>query len=1053
MPPLNDVPSASFDPGRRAALERFVAGATALIAGCGRTRDPLVPYVDLPRGMVPGEPMLFATSLPLAGIARGVLVESHEGRPTKVHGNPLHPSSLGSTDVFAEAALLGLYDPDRSRSPSDDGRPVGWGRLEAALRDAIPADGAGVRLVTGPIASPTLARQLREACDALPALRWHVCRTTRPALELTLPAFASQAPARTPHVRRVQMLPDFSRIDLVVSVGADPLGSGPAQVAFTRGWSAARQARRDHFRSVVFESHPTLTGAHADRRHAVRPSVLAAVVRALDHALRGADEPGAGNVAKRDSAADAASRDRVDAPRDDLVRADPADAGVPRRLADAIDTCARALLAHRGRAVVLCDDRLDPPTQSLVVALNRRIDAPVDWREPCDRVDGLEPHGLDELAHAMENGDVRTLVVVDANPLYASPIAARLAAAMHAVPACFHFGTGIDETARACHWHGPLHHPLESWSDLRGVDGSCGLMQPLIAPLHDTRSVHRVFDLLTRRPGAAPLDTVRQTWRDFHARRDDASPADFDAFWRRALHDGVVPGTRSDPIDLARLTQAPATIDSRTDRDAQDPSARPRAREAAVGDAAAQQTPVEVVVAMSSTVFDGSFAGNAWLQECPEPFSKQVWGNAAWISPADGDRWSISNGDIVELALPTPDEASARPDDATLRLPALRMPGQASGSVTLFAGYGRTVAGAIGSHVGHRVGAFVPWGGGAFVLATIRGTGRRDDPLRVQRHVEQSDRDLLRTVTPAALAERSVSLRRRRAPASFFAEQPLEASTAAWAMEIDLDSCTGCNACVIACQAENNVPVVGPEEIARGRDMHWLRIDTYALDGEIGRADDEVGSGATTDGGSASESASESAPDSAPDFPPGPDAGLRGFQPVPCMHCEQAPCEPVCPVAAAVHDAEGLNLQVYNRCVGTRTCQANCPYKVRRFNFFGYADGQAYENLGAPLLQALRNPEVTVRPRGVMEKCTYCVQRISTARRQAKKEDRTIRDGEVVTACQQACPARAIRFGDLAQPTSAVSVARSDPRHYLLLEHLGTKPRTGYLAKVVEARP
>uniref|UniRef100_UPI002FDA6148 4Fe-4S dicluster domain-containing protein n=1 Tax=Pontibaca methylaminivorans TaxID=515897 RepID=UPI002FDA6148 len=534
----------------------------------------------------------------------------------------------------------------------------------------------------------------------------------------------------------------------------------------------------------------------------------------------------------------------------------------------------------------------------------RRLRPFWDWPGP-------DPGPVDDLVAAMERGDIRALIVIGCNLVYEyGPGFAEL---MRSLPESFHFGTQVDETAEAARWHGPLHHPLEDWSDLRAVEGTIGLQQPVIAPLHDSRSAHQVLGMVVGDPPFDALGAVQATWR---ARWED-----------------------------------------------------------------------EVALLPSPVLWDGSFAGNAWLQECPDPFSKQVWGNAIRLASVDAARLGIETGDAVELA-----------GRRRVIGPALVSDLQAAGSVGLHRGHGREAAGPIGTGIGFRSTGLGP-------RAELR---RADAPvtlLRMQSDFDQQGRDFAQVVPGRqGRAESAGDI-----PASLYPDRPgAEDPARAWGMVIDTDACIGCNACVIACQAENNIPVVGAAEVARGRRMHWLRIDRHE----------------------------------AP-------KGAQLFQPVPCMHCEKAPCEPVCPVAASVHDSEGLNLQVYNRCIGTRFCQANCPYKVRRFNFFDYAGGQTVEEQGSDLLAALRNPDVSVRARGVMEKCTYCVQRISAARITARKERRAIRDGEVVTACQAACPTQAISFGDLLDPGSRVRRQRQDPRHYALLGHLGTRPRTTYLARVI----
>ncbi len=879
---------------RRAALQGFAAGAAALVAGCKPGRE-IVPYRDMPEGMVPGKPLFFATSLPLGGAGRGVIVESHEGRPTKVHGNPAHPASLGATDIFAESEILTLFDPDRSRSVRRAGVPASWNQLARVLA-ALPASGEGVAVLTGRIGSPTLARQLRALVAARPKLRLYSAPGPGPELEL----FADLPQA-------VQLWPDFTRIDTVVTLAADPLGPGPAQIALARGWAEARRARPDRFRSYAFEPAPSLTGLRADHRQAVAPTEIGRVLAAL----RDGGEGLAGDAAQR-------------------------------------------LRAAGQRAVVLPGRDLPADQQAATLALNRQIGAPLRALAPFWRWPGLEPGDAAALLRDIGAGRLRTLIVIGTNPVH--DLGADFAEAIATVPQPIHFGLAQDETAAASLWHAPLHHPLEDWSDLRGVEGTVGLVQPLIAPLHDSRSVHEVLSMLVAPVPDTARDILRQTWREQWT-EDGPDKDRFERRWMRALHDGVVAGTAGTSVDWPAPTGvATATV-------------------------AAPPPGSFRLVLRRGSLFEAAQAGNAWLQECPEPLTKEVWGNALWLAAADAARLGLSDGDLVRL----------HSDRGEVLVPVLVVAGQAPGTVSLAVGYGRTRAGPIGSGIGVR--------SDLGPVVQIETTGRRGRVIRLQTEMDQHGRDLLRTVAPDAALPQPP-------PRASFYDRP--ATGPSWGMVIDTDACIGCNACTIACQSENNIPVVGPDEAARGRRMHWMRIDAYALD-----------------------------------------HGGAGFQPVPCMHCARAPCEPVCPVAASVHDSEGLNVQVYNRCIGTRFCQANCPYQVRRFNFFDYSGSQAPADLGDDLLAALRNPDVTVRGRGVMEKCTYCVQRISAARRQSESTDQPLADGDVVTACQAACPTQAISFGDLADPASAVAGARQNPRHYALLEHLGTQPHTTYLARIV----
>ena len=929
MPPLTP-------PSRREALRLLGAGITLAAGGCSKPVETIVPYVRSPEELLPGVPVRYATTLALGGWARGVHAIAVDGRPIKIEGNPLHPGSLGATDVFAEAAILDLYDPDRSRTVTERVNGIAsWDMFERALSGPLAtvrgANGRGLHLVTGRVTSPTLARQIDALLRALPDAVWHVHEPVDDG--------NAERGSERAFGRRLRALPRFERAETILCVGADPLGPGPDQIRFSNAFMSRRRDPARFGRLYVAEAALTPTGVKADVRRAVhpgdQPAVLAEVANALGAGLPAPELPEAARLFAQAAAAD--------------------------------------LKAQEGRALVLTGPALGPECHALAHWINARLRAPLDFIVPPDGIEGRLPATLADLATALDRGAVTCLAILGCNPVATAPAALDLAGRLARARFSVHAGLHGDETAGATHWHLPLTHDLESWSDLRATDGTASLVQPLLRPLYDGRSLHEILPLFSSRTATAGYALVRETWKDYGG-------GDFEGWWRRCLHDGVIGGTAAPLLDPGepRLTPLPETR-------------RPEG--------------LTVELRPDPCLWDGRFANNAWLQECPKPISKQVRGNALVLSRAEAGRRGLKAGDVVRAS------AGGR----TVEVPLVVESGVAEGVGMLTLGYGRERAGAIGNGIGANayglMSAASPWLVDGVDLAK---TDRTDDILRTQNTVELEGetRKLFRQIDLAALSEAESK--------GIGADQPSlldpwkgDADGHAWGMVIDTDACIGCNACVVACQSENNVPVVGPEEIARGRMMHWLRVDIY----------DEGG----------------------------PETPRAGFQPVPCMHCEHAPCEPVCPVAASVHDGEGLNLQVYNRCVGTRFCEANCPYKVRRFNFFGYADGQPYANLGAESVKAQRNPNVTVRARGVMEKCTYCIQRIATERQAAERDGRAM--GAVATACQSACPTRAIHFGDLAQPGNAIAPMRQDPRHYALMEELNTRPRTTYLANLRAPNP
>jgi molybdopterin-containing oxidoreductase family iron-sulfur binding subunit len=947
MPSLNELPVKGSEYfgrskgtlNRRQALRLLASGIASGLSACTKPDEAIIPYVTMPEGLVPGEALKFATTLALSGYGRGVIVTSIDGRPIKVEGNPRHPASLGATDVFAEAAVLSLYDPDRSRTILRDGAIASQDALRVALRtqleEARQDGGEGLRLLTGNVTSPTLLRQIDALLRLFPKAKWHAYE---PVDEDNARAGAALA-----YGRPLQTVPHLEKARILVALDADPLGPGPDQLRNARGFAARRTPQAGDFSRIYsIETAPTLTGAKADHRLALRPQMIAEVAVAIANSMGAA------------------------------IRA----ATVPDNVLRVVKQAVADLSASRGSGIVLPGSALPPEIHALAHWINDQIQSPLDLHDIAKSPDGQQPATLSDLAHDLDSGSVRQLVMIGVNPGYDAPADLDFAARSAKAAFRLHLGSYVDETAEFSNWHIPQTHELESWSDLRSIDGTASAVQPLIRPLFRSWTAHELLALLTGQPDASPYQLVRQTWQP-------KATGDFEAWWSRVLHDGVITGSSAPATGLGQ------------------PKLPDIASEASIAD-------IAIVVRPDPCLWDGSFANNAWLQECPKPLTKQVWGNALSLNPKEAARHHLTSGDVVTLAA-----AGGRQIEAAV----LVEPGVADGVASLTLGLGRRAAGAIGSGVGTNVYGLrtsaSPW---LIREVTITKTGRRDEILTTQNVVRTAAEvhELYPLLRLSEVGKLPVASAPKQKP-SLLPEQVRPDDGHAWAMVIDASICIGCNACVMSCQAENNVAVVGPDEVARGRDMHWLRVDVY-------------------DQGSAANP-------------------KLGFQPVPCMHCEHAPCEPVCPVAASVHDGEGLNLQVYNRCVGTRFCEANCPYKVRRFNFFGYADGEEYANLGFESYRAQKNPEVTVRARGVMEKCTYCVQRISGARRAAERDDRNIGLDGVKTACQSACPTRAITFGDLHQNDAAVNRQKADRRHYALLEHLGTRPRTTYLADVHNPAP
>ncbi len=926
---------------------KFTAAALALagLAACSsQPPEKIVPYVKQPENLVPGKALYFATALTLAGYATGVLVESHEGRPTKIEGNPGHPASLGATDAFAQAEILTLYDPDRSQHVLQAGKPSTWAdfltALAAALKEQESGQGAGLRIVTGAISSPTLASQIDALLKKYPAAKWIQYEPVNRdnVYEGSRLAFGEVV---EPHYR-------FDRAQVILSLDADFLRTPAGGVRYTRDFTDGRRVRSSRMsmnRLYAVESTPTITGAVADHRLPQRASQIESFARALAAQLGVKVELSGGTAHS-----------------------------VPDQWLSAL---IKDLQQHRGSSLIVAGDHQPPAVHALVHAMNdvlgntnktvvytaSVISAPVNQTE-----------ALKQLAADLEAGSVRIMAFIGTNPVYTAPADLDFASKLPKAALKIHLGLYGDETSALCDWHIPETHPLESWSDARAYDGTVSLVQPLILPLYDGKSAHELLAaLLGGDPKQTAHDVVQAYWK---AKAANLS-ANFDAAWKMALNDGLIAGSAAQAVEVKLAS----------------PLSLPASTAAASG--------LEVIFQPDAATWDGRYANNGWLQELPRPLSLLTWDNVASISPATAQRLQLASGDVIEL----------RYKGRSLRAPVWIQPGHADESVTLTLGYGRKNAGKIGSGLGYNAYSLrtsdAPWFASGVEIAK---TGQQYPLVTTQGHNNVENRDLIRSTTLDNFTKHPDYVHANdpdRPAESLYPAHPYTGH--AWGMAIDSSACVGCNACIIACQAENNIPTVGKDEVSRGREMHWLRVDRY--------------------------------------FSGGLDNPATDFQPVPCMQCENAPCEPVCPVGATVHSDEGLNDMVYNRCIGTRYCSNNCPYKVRRFNFFQYAD---YDTAS---LKLLHNPDVTVRSRGVMEKCTYCVQRIQNARINADREGRALRDGEIKTACQQVCPAQAIVFGDINDPNSLVSQLKAQPHNYALLSELNTRPRTTYLGKVRNPNP
>ncbi|MBN9147972.1 MULTISPECIES: TAT-variant-translocated molybdopterin oxidoreductase [unclassified Nitrobacter] len=913
--------AATFPPTARRDFLKIMAASFALAGLTGCEKSPFVagiPYVDQPEAALPGVPRYYATAVTLNGYAQPVLATTYDGRPTKLDGLPGHPATLGRSDVFMQAAVLQLYDPDRAQSPTRAGAPVTWtdvGAMFSAQRQDWQKDGGKrLRLLLSQTTSPTLARQIKEFQSQFPAAQLHV-HDASGERERIANAIAAYGEPLDLHYQ-------LDACSVVVSFDDDFLGPGPRQLLHAIEWAQAR--RRTDVPGIHLycaDSIPGATGAVASHRLRAAPSRMSHLIEAL---------------AARLGVAGASAADLSEQERHWLARAGAAIDGAK---GGALVTAGLGTGSQTARWAARINDAIGASGQTL------KLTPPV--ANP-----GIDVASLGELVTDMDNGQVDTLVILDANPVYTAPGSLDFVNALSKVKTSIHIGLYRDETGHRCNWQLPLTHDLESWSDARAVDGTATIIQPVITSFYDVRSRHQILAMMFGRDEEADA-LVKETWRN-------AFGDSFDAQWKKALRDGFVAGStaQAQAKPASGWTEpAPSDVDG-----------------------------LDIVFRLDPTVWDGRYANLGWLQELPKPLTTLTWGNVIAVPPAWARDFAVENGDLLEVDI----------DGRKVLGPAWIMPGQADNTIGLWLGHGRENAGRVGNGVGYNAYAVRPAATPWTTKGSVRKLDSREALAITQMHHRMEGFDFVREVSAA-----SPSLPAPSPQPSLY--PPYPSAKNAWGMVIDIDSCIGCNACVAACTAENNVAVVGKAQVEMGREMHWLRIARYYT-GDV-------------------------------------ENPRSYFQPVPCMQCEDAPCEMGCPVHATVHSPEGINQMVYNRCIGTRTCSSYCPYKVRRFNYLDY------RNTPEAPVEPVHNPDVTVRSRGVMEKCTYCTQRIQAAHVAADKDNRDLHDGDVVTACQAACPTRAIVFGDINDPNSEVSKLRRSGRHYVLLDELGTRPRTTYLAK------
>ena len=931
-------------------------GASLALAGMtGCIKQPLeeiVPYVVQPENITPGLPKFYATAFTFSGYGIPLLVESNMGRPTKIEGNPQHPACYGGSDIFSQASLLDLYDPDRMQTVSFNGEASSWFAFVNAVRTTLLSDpNQRIRFLTQSVSSPTLAGQFQALLRNYPNARWHQWEPVN--------RDQVRAGAKLAFGEYVDTQYRLDKADVVVSVDADFLyPTFPGFHRYTRDWANRRRPfpERRPFadipgnsfpdyamnRMYAMESTPGVTGAKADHRLKLPPSQITRYFAIL------AERLGVGSGAgSPDSKSDAAW----------------------------LNALVTDLRAHRGTSVIIVGDHLPAELHALGHALNEALGGvgqTVVYTDPILASPTDQTESIKSLVSDMTSGNVDLLVILGGNPAYDAPADLAFADALGAVPARVYHGLHLNETAALCNWNLSATHYLEAWSDARAFDGSYSIVQPLIQPLYGSKSEHELLAVFADDPTQSGYDSVRSYW-------STAAPrgSDFESFWRKSVYDGFVQGTALPPRTM-------------------------RVRNSTYSPPSAHSSGVELIILPDRSTYDGRFANNAWLQELPKPLTELTWDNPVMIGVAMAHRLGLEQESVVEL------ELQGRKAVGAIWI----QPGHPDNAVSIFLGYGRERAGRVGTGVGYnayRIRTTETLYGGTGL--TIRKTGGTYKLISAQGLQDMEGRGIVREATlDQYKANSAFAHENEEVPPRQNTLYPNYRYTGyAWGMLIDQNACTGCNACVIACQSENNVAVVGKLQVAIGRRMHWLRVDTY--------------------------------------YKGDPDNPTALFQPVPCMQCENAPCELVCPVEATVHSTEGLNDMVYNRCVGTRYCSNNCPYKVRRFNFLLFQDWVQ------PQYKLMRNPQVSVRSRGVMEKCTYCIQRITAGRIRAEEEQRLVRDNEIQPACQQSCPADAIIFGNINDGNSRVAKLKENPRNYALLGDMNTRPRTTYLAMVHNPNP
>ena len=975
----------SFPEEPAAIMETFsrreflkVMGASMALAGftgCRRPVEAIVPYVNQPEEIIPGIPNYYATTMALGEEVIGLLVESHEGRPTKIEGNELHPYSLGKAGIFHQAAILSLYDPDRSQNILYKNQKKAWNDFvdswRANFSNFVREQGAGIAVVSETSSSPSLTYMKTKFTGTFPQSTWVTYDPV--SNENTYRGIS----AATGKIYRPSY--SFNQTQVILSLDCDFLMTETDSVINTHGFTKGRHINDRNGsmnRLYSVESFYSITGAMADHRLRMKSTKIPEFAAALSQALStlGVTIPGLATIPKIE---------------------------LPASSQKWLNVVAKDLKKSAGKSLITAGRRQPKQVHALVYALNSslgNIGNTVKYTEPKD-LQSSNRAALSDLVGRIHAGKIDTVIILGGNPAYNAPVELNISEALKKTALSLHLSEYVNETSELVQWHIPMSHFLESWGDARSTDGTLSIGQPLIAPLYASHTPLELLSILsTPKKEKSSYEIVRDKWREI------LGAVNFEKKWNRTLHDGV--------LKNSQLTHQSPKVNEKTLKKCFEDSSFTSSKEGET----------EIVFMASPAVYDGRFANNGWLQELPDPATKLVWDNAAIMSPDTAKKLGVDLRRYDKLDAESFEMVQLTQGGNNLELPVFILPGHADDSITVYLGYGRRRCGQVGDGVGFD----------SYRLRThdepdvnvdikVTKLGKLYPLSTTQRHHSMEGRPIYREATLQHYNESgSLEPHLTKSPPlkSLWKEHKNETSPQ-WGMTIDLNACTGCNACVVACQSENNVPVVGKKQAGYGRQMHWIRLDRYF-------------------------SGDEKDPQMVQ-------------QPVPCMHCENAPCEQVCPVQATNHDKEGLNVMVYNRCIGTRYCSNNCPYKVRRFNFFNYTKyGPETRIRGkntSDVQYMSQNPDVTVRFRGVMEKCTYCTQRINQARIKSKLDGNSLRDGDVTSACEQTCPAGAIAFGDITDNESRVSVNKRQDRNYVMLGELNVKPRTSYLGKLRNPNP